>query len=247
MEDFEQEIKEQLRSHRDNILKSFSFGEHMTEDKIEKANQKKTNIYAKKIKEELNRSHMIPTMWQLEDRLKREGKIFKGQALVFFCPVYFHGQKIVTYLLERFDEHGEKLLFPLPIITDEIRIKIGLKQMESLGISNPKQYLKKKDKAPNKDKIGLVTYSTLPGIEGVHNNKYEFIANEFVQLGAFQIVPNEWVNQGDPVNETYRFPGEDGYSPYWRIPTFEEFKKLRPDLAKGYKKTSEGIVKVFKK
>ena len=95
--------------------------------------------------------------------------------------------------------------------------------------------------------MGLRTYSHLPGIEGIGSgHMYEYIATEFVQIAAFQIVPKHWVNAGDPVNQTYRFPGEDGYSPYWRVPSFAETKKMRPDLAKGYVKTKEGLVRTGK-
>jgi len=220
-------------------------------EEVEKSEIKKGENEVEKVstpadtkKEEINTSHDILTMWQLEKKLKSEGKIAEGQSLVFFCPVYFPGQKIVEALLNREDEHGEKMLFPLPMIKDTERVKVGLEQMKSLGIENPEQYITEDKKKGGK---GLLTYSSIPGIEGVHNEKYEYIANEFVQLGAFQIVPNEWVNQGDPINDTYKIPGEEGYSPYWRIPSFEEFKKLRPDLAKNYKETDEGIIKKFEK
>jgi len=206
--------------------------------------EKDVDTPANKLKEDLNVNHHISTMWQLEDKLKKEGKIVEGQSLVFFCPVHFPGQSIVDSLLNEKDEHGEKILFPLPRITDKDRIKVAFDQMRSLGIASPETYITEDEKTGKK---GLLTYSTLPGIEGVHNNKYEYIANEFVQLGAFQIVPNEWVNEGDPINETYRFPGEDGYSPYWRIPPFEELKKLRPDLVKHYEETDQGIIKKFEK
>jgi len=148
---------------------------------------------------------------------------------------------MVNRLLDEKDEQGELILFPLPAITDPDRIKVGLKQMELLGIPNPENYLKKTKKGEK----AFPTYSSLPGIEGIGSGKrYEYIANEFVQLGCFQIVPKEWLNAGDPVNQTYKFPGEDGYSPFWRVPSFEEFKKMRPKLADGYKETDKGVIKV---
>ena len=181
----------------------------------------------------------IPSWWQLEGRLKKEGLIVEGQALAFFCPVYFAGQKIVKKLLDEKDEHGEGIIFPLPKIYNAQRVEVGLKQMRALGIKNPERLL---HKSPKKG-LGLRTYSSLPGIEGANLGlDYEYIGYEAVQLGAFQIVPVRWLNAGDPYNDSYRFPGETGYSPYWRIPSYKEFQDMRPDMAKNWKKTPGGIV-----
>lgn len=183
----------------------------------------------------------IQTMWQLEAKLKKDNLLHEGQALAFFCPVYFAGQLIVKQLLDKKDEQGELIMFPLPKITDKKRIEFGLKQMKLLGISNPESLLEDSDKV---DWKALPLYSSLPGIEGVGSEQtYDYIATEFVQLGAFQIVPKDWINQGDPINETYKFPGEKGYSPYWRVPPFEELKGIRENLWDNYKETSQGIVR----
>lgn len=182
----------------------------------------------------------ILSWWQLEDKLRKQGYINKNQAMSFFCPVYFAGQLIVKKLLDEHDEHGEMIMFPLPTIYNPQRIEVGLKQMKALGIKNPEKLLKND---PEKGK-GLKTYSNLPGIEGANcDNDYEYIGYEAVQLGAFQIVPKKWLNAGDPYNDSYRFPGEKGYSPYWRIPTYAEFKKMRPDMAKGWKKKGGELIK----
>lgn len=192
-------------------------------------------------KDKISKDHTIQTMWQLEAKLKKDGFLVKGLALAFFCPVYFAGQKKVKALLDKKDEHGEMIIFPLPPIGNQARIKIGLDEMERLGIKNPKQHL-----ITRKGKKLLPTYSELPGIEGVGSDKqfYEYIAYEAVQLGAFQLVPKAWLNEGDPYNQSYKFPGEKGYSPYWRIPPFKEFQKIRPKMAKGFEKTSDGIIKI---
>jgi len=235
-EDLFQKARERFKQYLTSDLIKGEEEEEQQEEQEEQEEQKNdskdSNTPASKIKDKLLHDDDIRNMWQLKKDLEERKLIAKGQALSFFCPVYFAGQRIVEALLDRFDEHGEKLLFTLPIITDKKRINIGLKQMKSLDIKNPSQYLRKNDKGV----VGLPIYSSLPGIEGVHNQKYEYIAKEFVQIGAFQIVPKEWLNQGDPINESYRFPGEDGYSPYWRIPSIEELKELRPDLAKNIKK-----------
>lgn len=179
----------------------------------------------------------IPTMWRLEARLRESGHLRKGLSLTFFCPVYFAGQLIVDALLNKEDEHGEKLLFSLPSIVDSERIQIGLAQMLSLGIKDPERHLKRVQKGKDKGKLALRCYSSLPGIEGVGSAiNYPHIAQEAVQLGAFMLVPDEWVNQGDPYNQSYRFPGEEGYSPYWRVPPFNEFRKMRPKLAADFKR-----------
>jgi len=204
---------------------------------------KKAAVVATEVKDELSKNHTIKTMWQVEAQLKKEGLITKDQALAFFCPIYFPGQTIVKKLLDVKDEHGETMLFPLPKITDEARIKTAFNQMERLGIKNPDKFLAKDKKS---GKMGVAMYSTLPGIEGVASGHlYEYIAYEAVQLSALQIVPKRWLNTGDPYNDSYRFPGEDGFSPYWRIPPFEEFKKIRSDLASGFKDTDEGLIKKF--
>lgn len=192
----------------------------------------------KKIK--ISKEGIVGTMWQLEDKLKKQGFLNDNVSLAFFCPVYFAGQVIVKQLLEKKDEHGEVILFPLPSIKNHQRIQIGLEQMRILGIENPEKLLKKLDGGA----VALRCFSTLPGIEGIVSGKvYEYIAWEAVQLAAFQIVPNKWLNAGDPYNQSYRFPGEDGFSPYWRIPPWKEFQKMRPDLAKSFKETPQGIVK----
>lgn len=202
----------------------------------------KTASAATDIKKSLTKKHVYPTMWQLEERLTKEGKINNKQALAFFCPVYFPGQKIVKRLLDVIDEQGEKMLFTLPIIKNPQRIKVALAEMKRLGISNPQQYIVKK-----KGEDGIPIYSSLPGVEGVGSGRiYEYIGWEAVMLTAFQIVPKEWLNGGDPYNQSYKFPGEQGYSPYWRIPPYKEFQKMRPDLADNFKKTDEGLVKVDK-
>jgi len=186
----------------------------------------------------------IPTMWMLEDRMRRLGHLRGDLALTFFCPVYFAGQQIVKALLNKKDENGELIVFSLPSITDPERIQIGLAQMLSLGIENPERHLKTIDKGPLKGRKALRCYSMLPGAEGVASGRlYGHIAMEAVQLGAFMLVPRGWVNAGDPYNQSYRFPGEEGYSPYWRIPPWEEFKKMRPKLASGFKKTNKGVVR----
>ncbi|PCI28710.1 hypothetical protein COB55_03520 [Candidatus Wolfebacteria bacterium] len=189
------------------------------------------------IKQELGTKHIIKTMWQIEEQYKKKGWLPKGLQLTFFCPVYMPGEIQVTQLLKKRDSNDELILFPLPVISDQSRIKTGLDYMEQkLQITNPKKYLKDGE---------LPTYSSLPGIEGVGSDHfYDFIAYEAVQLGCFSIVPSHQVNTGDPYNESYRFPGESGYSPFWRIPPFEEFQKMRPDLSKMFKKTDEGIIKV---
>lgn len=188
---------------------------------------------AARAKEQLKKDGKILSMWQLEDKLKRDGLLVKGQALAFFCPVYFAGQLMVRALLNKKDEQGELVLFSLPSISNEARVQLGLEQMRRLGIKDPERYLKK-------GKLRL--YSSLPGVEGVGSGlPPAYIQQEFVQLAAFQIVPEAWLNAGDPVNETYRFPGETGYSPYWRVPPFDKFKKMRPKLAKKFRKTAEGI------
>jgi len=200
-----------------------------------------TTTIATKYKEKISKNHKIFTMWQLEDKLKKEGLLPKGLSISFFCPVYFAGQKKVEALLNKMDEHGELILFSLPSIEDPNRIKVGLNEMKRLGIKNPQSHLKKLKNG----NLALRTYSELPGIEGVGNDDqfYEFVAYEAVQLGAFQIVPTQWLNAGDPYNQSYKFPGEKGYSPYWRVPPFDEFKKMRPDLVKGFKETNDGIIK----
>ena len=186
----------------------------------------------------------VPTMWQLEARLRASGHLRKGLALAFFCPVYFAGQKIVEALLDKEDEHGEKIIFSLPPITNPARIQVGLDQMRRLGIENPEQHLKKITKGKHEGELGLRTYSSLPGIEGVGSGRtYGYIGQEAVQLGAFMLVPEEWINEGDPYNQSYRFPGEEGYSPYWRIPSFKEFSKMRPKLAADFRSTSKGVVR----
>ena len=190
---------------------------------------KAEDIFHKKTKE-----GKIPSMWQLEEQLKEEGHIQDNQALTFYCPIYFGGQPMVKALLDVKDEYGQMLLFPLPAIEDEARVKVGLREMKRLGIEKPEQYLSFDDKTKKK---ALRCYSILPGYEGIASPvKYGFIGYEAVQLASFSIVPKEWVNGGDPYNQTYKFPGEKEYSPYWRIPPFKEFKKLRPDLAKGFDK-----------
>ncbi len=184
-------------------------------------------------KDARRKSNSVPTMWELEKSLRADGLISDNQALSFFCPVYFHGQTIVTALLNKIDEHGEKLLFSLPTITNPDRIRLGLREMTRLGIPNPAAGPK-----------GLRIYSSLPGIEGIGSKlgPPPWVAGEFVQYGSFQIVPTTWLNAGDPVNESYKFPGETGYSPFWRIPTFEELGKMRPDLVKKYKTVAGKIM-----
>ena len=195
----------------------------------------------KKTKERLTKEGKILTMWQLEDKLNKEELISDKQALSFFCPVYFAGQLIVEQLLKKRDEHDEMILFPLPSIEDPKRIEVGLEQMKILGIKNPEGKLKTLDNG----KKALRTFSILPGIEGVFSDKeYPFIAWEAVQLACFSIVPKPWLNGGDPYNDTYKFPGEDEFSPFWRIPPWKEFQKMRPDLADNFKETPQGIVKV---
>jgi len=197
---------------------------------------------AETIKRQRIEDNTIPTMWQLQDRLKKDGRLHPGQSLAFFCPVYFSGQTMVQKLLKKKDELGEMLVFGLPPITNPGRIKVGLEYMRSLGIQNPERYLiaSREDKATK----ALATYSILPGVEGVQaKNLPEFIAVEAVQLGSFAIVPDEWLNAGDPYNQTYRIPGEDGYSPWWRVPSFKEFQKIRPNLAKQFKMTRKGVVR----
>jgi len=195
---------------------------------------------AKKKRLERSKNHKIKTWWQLEDKLTKEGLLNDDLKLSYFCPVYFAGQQMVRALLDLSDEHsGEKLLFALPSISDKKRVEFGIKQMKLIGIDDPEQYLVTKDGKKN-----LLCYSSLPGIEGVAGpNQPEYVAYEAVQLGAFSIVPERWLNAGLPFNESYKFPGEEGYSPYWRIPPFEEFKKVRPDLAKGWKETEDGWIK----
>jgi len=179
----------------------------------------------------------IPTMWKLEARLRASGHLHDGLSLTFFCPVYFAGQMIVEALLDKTDENGELLVFSLPSITDPERIQIGLAQMLSLGIKDPERHLKRIKKGKDKGKLALRCYSMLPGIEGVGSAiNYAHIGQEAVQLGAFMLVPDEWVNEGDPYNKSYRFPGEVGYSPYWRIPPFNEMRKIRPKLAADFLK-----------
>ncbi len=204
-----------------------------------------THFLHEETAEELKIKHTkqgdILTMWQLEDRLKADGMIRDDQALAFFCPVYFAGQLIVKALLDKKDEHGEVIVFSLPSISNPARIEVGLEQMRVLGIKDPEKHLKKQHGTKK-----LRCYSILPGIEGVASDEaddYKWIAWEAVQLSCCSIVPKSWVNEGDPYNTSYRFPGEDGYSPFWRIPTFDEFMKMRPGLAKSFKKTKEGIIK----
>lgn len=183
------------------------------------------------VKKKMTRQRKIASWWHIEQKLRKEGLITDEQALAFFCPVYFAGQKKVKALLNQIDEHGEKLMFPLPTITNPQRVEVGLRQMRRLGIKNPESLLKKMMDGQR----GLRTYSELPGIEGYEGGKApEWVGYEAVQLAAFQIVPKRWLNAGDPYNQTYRFPGEDGYSPYWRIPSPKEFAKMRPKLAKGF-------------
>jgi len=220
---------------QDIILKSNLFSSDFS------TTLKKAQESAVILKKHLVETNTIKTMWQMDNYLKSNNLITSAQALAFYCPVYFSGQRIVQYLLNKKDEQDELMLFPLPAITEPERIKHMYVQMKRLGISNPERFLKKDKKT---GKMGMITYSSLPGVEGVGSGHlYEYIAHEFVQLGAFQIVPKEWLNAGDPVIGTYRFPGELGYSPYWRIPTWKEFKSLRPDLAKNFKETNKGIVK----
>ena len=191
----------------------------------------------------LFKSHVIPTMWQLKDRLQQEGYIGSDQCLAFFCPVYFAGQKIVEKLLWEKNEEDEVLVFPLMTITDQKRVHVGIEQMKLLGIKNPESKLENV-KMGKESMKGLPLYSTLIGSEGVGSGRiYCHIAHEFVQLGCFQIVPKKWMNWGDPLNQSYKFPGEEGYSPYWRVPTFEEFKGLAPKMAMRYKETANGIIK----
>ena len=206
----------------------------LMEGKEEKALSAEKSIKKKREKGD------ILSWWQLEADLKKQGLINNKQALSFFCPVYFAGQLIVKKLLNEHDEYGEMIIFPLPSIYNPQRIEVGLKQMETLGIKNPERLLKND---PKKGK-GLKTFSSLHGIEGANcDNNYEYIGYEDVQLGAFQIVPKKWLNAGDPYNDSYRFPGEDGYSPYWRIPTYKEFGKMRPDMISEWKKKGGSYVK----
>jgi len=196
---------------------------------------------ATKHKDKISKNHKIQTMWQLEAKLKKDGLLTEKLALAFFCPVYFAGQLKVKALLDKKDEHGEMIMFPLPAIEDKARIKIGLSEMKRLGIKDPEKLLNEEDGVKS-----LPTYSELPGIEGVGSDKqfYEFVAYEAVQLGAFQLVPKAWLNGGDPYNQSYKFPGEKGYSPYWRVPPFKEFKKMRPKLADMFEEKDGEITKV---
>lgn len=190
-----------------------------------------TEPTADKVKRRMLKAKTMPTWWQIEKKLRAEGLITDDQALAFFCPVYFAGQKKVVALLDKVDEHGEKLMFSLPTITNPQRIEVGLRQMRRLGIKRPEKHLKRMRGGG----LGLRTYSELPGIEGYEGGKApEWVGFEAVQLAAFQIVPKRWLNAGDPYNQSYRFPGEDGYSPYWRIPTLREFTKMRPKLAADF-------------
>lgn len=205
-------------------------------------NAKKYKTEAERIKAERWNSQEILSWWQLEDKLKKEGTIKKGQALAFFCPVYFAGQEFVKRLDGIKDETGETLVFPLPSIDNPQRIETGLEMMKLLGIKNP-------EKVGLNEDGHLKTYSTLiGGFEGIFRpeGSYEWQAYEAVQLGAFQIVPIKWLNAGDPYNTSYKIPGEEGYSPYWRIPTYEEFDEIRPDLAKSWKKGNKGWAKKYK-
>ncbi len=214
---------------------------HMLEALVTVGVQEQEKADTPYLKKKLERSKTtLRTMWDLDAKLKADGLIGKKQALSFFCPVYFEGQKIVKLLLNKIDEQGERMLFPLPTITNPDRVKFGIEEMRRMGIPSPEKLLDKKTG-------GLKIYSSLPGVEGIGSeNEYPFIGSEFVYFGAFQIVPMTWLNGGDPVNESYRFPGETGYSPYWRVPTFEEFKKMRPDLAKSYKQNPDGTIKKTK-
>ena len=178
----------------------------------------------------------VPVWWELDKKLRAEGKLHDGQQLSFFCPVYFAGQRIVKLFLDRKDEHGEMVVFSLPSITNPERIKVGLEQMHRLGIEEPEKYIEDKD-----GKKALPLYSALPGIEGVGSGRlYPWIGWEAVMLTAFQIVPDDWVNAGDPYTESYKFPGEAGYSPYWRIPPPEEFKEMRSDLYSNFTQKEDG-------
>ena len=191
---------------------------------------------ARKIVKKKGKAGDIPIWWDMVDRLTKEGKVVKGQALSFYCPVYFHGQVMVKKLLGVKDELGYELVFSLPSIEDPKRVKVGLQQMEKLGLPTGKDVLK--------DGKKLRCYSILPGYEGVYveDQDYPWIGYEAVMLGSFSMVPKEWLNAGDPYNQSYKFPGEKGYSPYWRIPSVEEFKKIRPKLFKDYfKETPEGV------
>ena len=208
---------------------------------INKVKNKLAKNLETKTKEEAIANDEVPVWWDIEKKLKENGEITDKQAISFFCPVYFAGQVMVEKLLEVKDERGDTLVFPLPAITDPDRVKFGLDQMERLGIKNPKQYLKKNKK---NDKMGLPLYSTLPGLEGIGSeSKYDYIGWEAVMLAAFQIVPKRWLNAGDPYNESYKFPGEKGYSPYWRVPPYEEFKKMRPGLADNFIKEKDGFTR----
>lgn len=209
--------------------------------KLMEAPEDKSKPAAKTIQEKL-KTNTILSWWQLEEKLRKAGDMNQKQALAFFCPVYFAGQFIVKKLLDERDEHGEMLIFPLPTIYNPQRIEVGIKQMEALGIKNPERLLAND---PENGK-GLKTFSSLPGIEGANtDHNYEYIAYEAVQLGAFQIVPKRWLNAGDPYNDSYRFPGEEGYSPYWRIPKAEEFAKMRPDMFSSWKKKNGSHVRKF--
>lgn len=206
---------------------------------MEEIDNEKPEPAPKSIKEKRKKGEIL-SWWQLENKLRKQGYLNKKQALSFFCPVYFAGQLIVKKLLDEYDEHGELMLFPLPTIYNPQRIEIGLKQMQALGIKNPERLLAND---PEEGK-GLKTFSSLPGIEGANcDNDYEYIGYEAVQLGAFQIVPKKWLNAGDPYNDSYRFPGEEGYSPYWRIPSYKEFKKMRPDMITDWKKKDGSYVR----
>ena len=155
-----------------------------------------------RIKEERAEKNVTPVWWELEKKLIAEGKVNpETQALAFFCPVYFPGQKMVKAFLDEKDEHGEMVIFPLPAISDSARIKVGINYMrDRLGLKNPEKYLEKR-----KGETVLPIYSSLPGIEGVGSDViYPYIGWEAVMRTAFQIVPKEWLNAGDPYNQSYR-------------------------------------------